>query len=54
MSLLQHLEELRKRLLWSIVALVVAFLPCWYFVEPIFAFLEAPIKPFLPRPRSWS
>jgi sec-independent protein translocase protein TatC len=47
MGLLQHLEELRNRILWSLVALVVVFLPCWYFIEPICDFLEAPIKPFL-------
>ena len=48
MSLLEHLEELRKRLLWSIVSLAVAFIPCWYWVRPIFAFLELPIKKIRP------
>ena len=48
MGLLQHLEELRKRILWALVGLVVAFLPCWYIVRPIYRFLAAPIEPFLP------
>ncbi|HEY0782543.1 MAG TPA: twin-arginine translocase subunit TatC [Thermoanaerobaculia bacterium] len=43
MSLLDHLEELRRRLLWSVVALAVAFFPCWYLVDKLFVFLEAPI-----------
>ncbi|HEX5760189.1 MAG TPA: twin-arginine translocase subunit TatC [Thermoanaerobaculia bacterium] len=47
MGLLQHLDELRKRILWSLVALVVTFMPAWYFIEPLCDFLEAPIKPFL-------
>jgi sec-independent protein translocase protein TatC len=44
MSLLEHLEELRKRLLWSILALAIAFMPCWAYHEEIFRFLEAPLK----------
>jgi sec-independent protein translocase protein TatC len=44
MSLLEHLEELRKRLLWSILALAVAFVPCWTYHEEIFTFLQAPLK----------
>jgi sec-independent protein translocase protein TatC len=48
MSLLEHLEELRKRLLWSILALAVAFLPCWSFHEQIFRFLQAPLKKDFP------
>jgi sec-independent protein translocase protein TatC len=29
-------------------AVVVSFLACWYFAKPIFVFLEAPIRRFLP------
>jgi sec-independent protein translocase protein TatC len=49
MGLLQHLEELRSRILWSLVALVAAFFPCWYWRELIYSFLEAPIRPYLPH-----
>jgi len=48
MSLLDHLEELRARLLRSILSLAVAFLPCWYWVDEIFAFLQRPILKLLP------
>src|SRR3954471_14707318 len=48
MSLLEHLEELRKRVFWSVAALAVAFIPCWYFVEKIFQFLFQPIHKIKP------
>jgi sec-independent protein translocase protein TatC len=41
--LLDHLLELRRRLLWSIAALAVAFSICLYFARPIFAFLVQPL-----------
>ncbi len=49
MSLLDHLEELRKRLIYSLLTLAAAFLLCWAFVRDIYHFLEAPIRPFLPE-----
>ena len=48
MSFLEHLEELRKRLIYSLVALAVAFLACWHFADRIFAELERPLTKFLP------
>jgi sec-independent protein translocase protein TatC len=48
MSLLEHLEELRKRLLWAIVCLAVAFVPCWIWVREIFTFLEGPLHKIRP------
>ena len=48
MSLLEHLEELRKRLVWSIVSLAVAFVPCWTYHRQIFAFLERPLHEIRP------
>ncbi|MGQ0590236.1 MAG: twin-arginine translocase subunit TatC [Sphingosinicella sp.] len=41
--LLDHLIELRRRLLWSFATFVVAFFVCFYFAEPIFAFLVQPL-----------
>ena len=41
--LLDHLIELRRRLLWSFAALAVAFGVCLYFVEPILAVLVQPL-----------
>lgn len=51
MSLLEHLEELRKRLLWSILALALAFTPCWVYVQRIFDFLAAPLQRIQPGMR---
>ncbi len=42
--LLDHLIELRARLLKSIAALAVAFGVCLYFVNPILAFLVQPLR----------
>lgn len=42
--LLEHLVELRGRLLKSIAALFVAFGICLYFVNPILAFLVQPLR----------
>ncbi len=41
--LLDHLIELRRRLLWSLGALVLAFLVCFQFATQIFAFLVQPL-----------
>lgn len=43
MPLLDHLIELRSRLLWSFLALAIAFGICLYFARPIFAFLVQPL-----------
>jgi sec-independent protein translocase protein TatC len=44
MPLLDHLIELRRRLLWSAVVLIVLFGSCFYFSEPIFKFLAEPLQ----------
>src|SRR5215210_7838300 len=41
--LLDHLIELRRRLLWCLGALIVAFAVCLYFAKPIFAVLVQPL-----------
>lgn len=41
--LLEHLIELRRRLLWSFAALAVAFGVCLYFARPIYAILLQPM-----------
>ncbi len=43
MPLLDHLIELRKRLLHSAIAFVVAFAACYTVAEPIYAFLVQPL-----------
>lgn len=42
--LLDHLIELRSRLLWSVGALAAAFAVCMYFARPILGMLVAPLK----------
>jgi sec-independent protein translocase protein TatC len=41
--LLEHLVELRRRLLWSVAVLGVLFAICLYFAKPIFAILVQPL-----------
>ena len=41
--LLDHLIELRRRLLWSFATFGLAFAGCFYFAEAIFAFLVQPL-----------
>ncbi|HLO78034.1 MAG TPA: twin-arginine translocase subunit TatC [Magnetospirillum sp.] len=42
MPLLEHLIELRSRLLWSLLAFIVAFAACFYFSSEIYSFLLEP------------
>jgi sec-independent protein translocase protein TatC len=41
--LLDHLIELRKRLIYSLIALFAAFVVCYVFAKPIYGFLTAPL-----------
>jgi sec-independent protein translocase protein TatC len=41
--LIEHLTELRRRLLWSVGVLVALFFAALYFAKPIFAFLVQPL-----------
>jgi len=43
MPLLEHLAELRRRLLYSAVAFVIAFLIAYHFAPRIYEFLAAPL-----------
>ncbi len=49
MSFLDHLEELRRRLIVSMVAVTVAFFICWNYAEIIFAKLQEPLVKYLPK-----
>lgn len=42
MPLLEHLIELRTRLLWSVLAFILAFAACFYFAADIYGFLLEP------------
>jgi len=41
--LMEHIIELRKRLIWSFAALGISFVICLYFARPILAFLVHPL-----------
>ena len=43
MPLMEHLVELRRRLIWSLVAFVVCFVACFFVANPIFDFLTRPL-----------
>jgi sec-independent protein translocase protein TatC len=47
MPLLDHLIELRTRLMYSILAVFAAFLVCYYFSPQIYAFLVRPLANML-------
>jgi sec-independent protein translocase protein TatC len=43
MGFLDHLEELRRRILYSIVAVAVGFFACWGYAEKIYEIMQRPI-----------
>lgn len=47
MPLLDHLIELRRRLLWCAAAVFVLFMAAYYFKEALFAFLTEPLADIL-------
>jgi sec-independent protein translocase protein TatC len=47
MPLIEHLLELRTRLLWSIGAFIIAFGVCYYFSSQIYGFLARPLADVL-------
>jgi len=42
--LIEHLIELRKRLMWSLAAIFVAFVVCFWFAKPIYNLLLWPYR----------
>ena len=42
--LMEHLMELRRRLIWSLGAILVAFLVCFYFARPLYNVLLWPYR----------
>ena len=44
MAFLDHLDELRSRLIYSVAAIAIAFAICFYFSGRIYNFLAAPVK----------
>src|SRR5258708_23086666 len=44
MSFLEHLDELRKRIVSSAIIIVIAFILCWFVSDKIYNFLSVPIR----------
>jgi sec-independent protein translocase protein TatC len=49
MTFLEHLEDLRKRLFYSFIALFVGIVPAWFFHEELFRILALPVTQYLPE-----
>jgi sec-independent protein translocase protein TatC len=47
MSLMEHMMELRQRLLWSVGTFIVMFIVCYYFSTQIYGFLARPLANIL-------
>ena len=48
MTFLEHLDELRRRIIISLLAVVIAFASCFTFAQQIFDFLMRPLRSALP------
>ena len=44
MSFIEHLEELRRRLIWSVAIVAAAFGLCWMFAGDLYEIASAPIR----------
>ena len=49
MGVLEHLEELRRRIIYSIIAVAVGFFACWGYAEKIYEIMQRPIMDALHR-----
>jgi len=43
MGFLEHLEELRRRIIYSLIAVAVGFFACWSYAERIYEVMQRPI-----------
>jgi sec-independent protein translocase protein TatC len=43
MSFLEHLEELRRRIIYALIAVAVGFFACWRYAERIYEIMQRPI-----------
>ena len=48
MSFLEHLDELRRRIIYSLISLGVGFFICCFFISQIFDFIMRPMQQLLP------
>lgn len=43
MPLLANLEELRKRIIFAVLGVLIGFISCWSFADRIFGLMQQPI-----------
>ena len=43
MSFLEHLEELRRRIIYALIAVAIGFFACWRYAERIYEIMQRPI-----------
>lgn len=48
MTFLEHLEDLRKRLFYSFLAIILAVIPAWVFSRDLYRILARPVTQYLP------
>lgn len=44
MTFIEHLEELRRRILWAVACIAVTFAACWVFAGDLYDIASAPIR----------
>jgi sec-independent protein translocase protein TatC len=49
MTFLEHLEDLRKRLFYSFIALFIGVVPGWIFAKDLYNILARPVTKYLPE-----
>ena len=42
MTFIEHLEELRKRILWAVVSVAATFAACWIYAGDLYEIASAP------------
>jgi sec-independent protein translocase protein TatC len=49
MTFLEHLEDLRKRIFYSFIAVIAVVIPAWLFSKDIYNILSRPVTKYLPE-----
>ena len=48
-SLIEHLVELRSRILKSLLSVIILFLPLFYFANDLYTYIAKPLRAFMPE-----